>query len=579
MLRDTFVLSETGFTVFKKGILACVVSNLTLMAPVSVLFLASEMYVQHIFDAKQPLPDLLGFLVAIAAVLVAMFITQYLEYNLSYVAVYGESARKRISLSEHLRKLPLSFFGQRDLTDLTSIILKDCSDQERMFSHIMPRLFAVGITTGIIAIMLFIYHWELALAALWPVPLAILILLSTQKISGKKIQHKNACHLAMLDKLQEYIECNRELRSSNTNETYQTKLFNEIDNYEQARISLEYTFGVPVTSTTAFLRLGMASTVLLGSLLVISNQISLMVLFAFLLVVTRVYDPISVILAAIAELNDMKYSLNRMRELENHPTQEGSAHFEPSGHDICFEHVSFAYNKGTGTQVLDDISFTAPEGQVTALVGPSGSGKSTVAKLAARFWDIQSGTVRMGGVDISQIDPEVLLGHYSMVFQDVVLFDTSIMENIRIGKKDASDDEVRAAAAAAMCDEFALRLPDGYNTRIGENGSQLSGGERQRISIARALLKDAPIVLLDEATASLDVENETHVQEALSRLLAGKTVLVIAHRMRTVEHADKIVVLSDGTVSEQGSPQELLEQHGLFAHMVHLQKKSASWTL
>ena len=334
--------------------------------------------------------------------------------------------------------------------------------------------------------------------------------------------------------------------------------------------------GVFVNAASVIMRLGVATTILVGAQSILAGRIDFMLLFLFLLVITRVYAPFDQSLALIAEMFVSQVSADRMNEIYETPTAEGSETFAPKGHDIVFDHVSFAYDQ---KDVLRDVSFTAKEGEVTALVGPSGSGKSTCARLAARLWDVSKGAIRVGGVDISTIDPEALLRDYSMVFQDVVLFDDTVMENIRLGRRGASDEEVRAAARAANCEEFVRRLPKGYDTPIGENGARLSGGERQRISIARALLKDAPIVLLDEATASLDVENETKVQEALSRLLAGKTVLVIAHRMRTVEAADKIVVLADGKVAEQGSPSELMAKRGLFHRMVELQRQSAGWKL
>lgn len=578
MLRRALALTEEGYRSLKKGVAACVLANLVLMAPVAILFLVSAGFVNHLSDASSPLPSLGACSAVVAVALAAMYATQYLEYQTTYSVVYQESARKRVGIAERLRLLPLSFFGRRDLSDLTTIIMKDTSDQERLFSHVVPQLFGTGISTAVVAAALFAFDWRLAAAALWPIPVAVAALLLSARGQNRAIARRNEAALDLADGIQEFLECGRTIRSINQAGRFLDKLDGSVDAFEAAKLKSEFMVAIPVSGAQAFLKVGVATVILVGSFLVMSAQCDFLVFLAFLLVVTRVYDPVNVVLESIAELIDMLHNLGRMRELEEAKLQEGSTSFDPKGHAIAFENVSFSYAQD-GDKVLSGISFTAEEGQVTALVGPSGSGKSTVAKLAARFWDVDEGRVTLGGVDISTIDPETLLADYAEVFQDVVLFDASVKENIRIGRRDATDEEVFAAARAANCDEFAARLADGYDTMIGENGSKLSGGERQRISIARALLKDAKVVLLDEATASLDVENETQVQAALSRLLEGKTVLVIAHRMRTIEAADKIVVLSEGGIVEQGSPQELLARGGMFAHMVELQKETACWNI
>ncbi len=578
MLRKAFALTEEGYACLKKGAAACALANLALMAPVMVLYVCTEAFLGHLVDSAAALPGLAPYLAAVAAVLVVLFLTQLFEYDNTYSIVYAESARKRIFIAERLRRLPLSFFGKRDLSDLTAVIMKDCADQERIFSHIIPQLIGAGISTIVVAVMLLAFDWRLGLAALWPIPVAVCAMVLSTRYQDRGIRMKNDATLSYIDGLQEYIECAREIRSTNRMEAALSDLRERARRIERAKFACEIGVGVVVSSSQAFLRLGLATTVLVGSSLMLAGSTSLVVFFAYLLVVTRLYDPASVILASTAELIDLRHNLARMRAIEEQPIQEGALSFDPAGHDIEFSHVTFSYADDLGT-VLEDVSFTAKEGEVTALVGPSGGGKSTVAKLAARFWDVEGGRVLVGGIDISTIDPETLLADYAEVFQEVVLFDASVMENIRLGKMDATDEEVRAAAAAAMCDEFVERLPQGYDTPIGENGSRLSGGERQRISIARALLKDAPIVLLDEATASLDVENETQIQAALCELLRGKTVLVIAHRMRTVENADKVVVLSRGRVVEQGRPADLLAKNGMFARMVSLQKDAAGWGL
>ena len=563
---------------FMRGAGFCALANLMLMLPIVVLYFVASDFIRYLGEPAVGLPGMALYTVGIVAALAVMFITQMWEYRATYTVVYQESARKRIAIAERLRLLPLSFFGKRDLADLTSVIMKDCSDQERLFSHTMPQLFGMGASTLVFAVMMFAFDWRLAASALWPIPVALAALLLTARVQKSHTAKKNAASLSFVDGLQEYLECHREIRSLNKVSAFQGELDHCIDRFEREKIGAELAMGVAVCSAQGFLRLGIASVIVVGTMLLVAGRVDFLVFFVYLLAVTRVYDPINVILQAIAELMDMSLSLGRMRAIENEPIQTGHTSFEPQGYDVAFDDVGFAY--ADGEDVLDGVSFTAREGQVTALVGASGSGKSTAVKLASRFWDVSSGAVFVGGVDVSTVDPETLLSSFSEVFQDVVLFDDTVRENIRLGKKNATDEEVLAAAKAARCDEFVERLPNGYDTLIGENGGRLSSGERQRISIARALLKNAPIVLLDEATASLDVENETQVQAALSELLQGKTVLVIAHRMRTVDNADKIVVLEGGRVVEQGSPAELREKpEGRYRRMLELQRESAAWAL
>ena len=577
-IQDAFALTDQGMKDFMRGAGFCALANLMLMLPIVVLYFVASDFVRYLGEPAVGLPGMAPYVVGIVAALAVMFVTQMWEYRATYTVVYKESARKRIAIAERLRLLPLSFFGKRDLADLTSVIMKDCSDQERLFSHTMPQIFGMGASTLVFAAMMFAFDWRLAASALWPIPVALVALLLTARVQKSHTAKKNAASLSFVDGLQEYLECHREIRSLNKVGAFQSDLGRRIDRFEREKIGAELAMGVAVCSAQGFLRLGIASVIVVGTMLLVTGRVDFLVFFVYLLAVTRVYDPINVILQAVAELMDMSLSLKRMRAIENEPIQTGSTSFEPQGYDVAFDDVGFAY--ADGEDVLDGVSFTAREGQVTALVGASGSGKSTAAKLASRFWDVSSGAVFVGGVDVSTVDPETLLSSFSEVFQDVVLFDDTVRENIRLGKKNATDEEVLAAAKAARCDEFVERLPNGYDTLIGENGGRLSGGERQRISIARALLKNAPIVLLDEATASLDVENETQVQAALSELLQGKTVLVIAHRMRTVDNADKIVVLEGGRVVEQGSPAELREKpEGRYRRMLELQRESAAWAL
>lgn len=577
MLRDALALTEQGAKSLRRGAAVCALANVALMLPVGVFYLVTGEFLAHLEDLATPLPLLAPYLALIVAVLAVVFATQYWQYHATYSVVYQESARKRIGLAERLRVLPLSFFGKRDLADLTSVVMKDTADQERLFSHTMPQLFGTGASTAIVSVMLLVFDWRLALASLWPVPVAVIVLLATTRLQTAATRKKNAAALVLADGIQEYLESNREVRALNRTDDFLARLNGNVDAFERAKLASELTTGTAVSSTQTLLRLGTVTTILAGTALVAAGQCDLLVFFCFMLVVTRLYDPINLILQSTAELIDMRESLARMRAIEQEPAQVGSVDFAPQGHDIVFDGVSFSYENGE--PVLADVSFTAREGEVTALVGPSGSGKSTAAKLAARFWDVDAGRITVGGVDVAGVDPETLLTDYTEVFQDVVLFNGTVMENIRLGRREATDAEVLAAARAANCDEFVRKMAQGYDTPIGENGALLSGGERQRISIARAILKDAPIVLLDEATASLDVESESLVQEALSRLLVGKTVLVIAHRMRTVLGADHIVVLAEGRVAEEGTPAELLAADGLFARMVSLQGSAADWKL
>lgn len=570
-----YALTDQGVRNTKKGTFWTVIVNLVVMGGVSILYLVMSGFMGALTEGS-PLPGsaiVLGLLVLFALL---SFVTHLQQYKATYGLVYNEVKTTRLSLAERLRKLPLGYFGKRDLADLTETIMGDVNRMEHVWSHVLGYLYGAYISTAIIAVCLLVYDWRLAIACLWGVPVAFGLLFGSRKIAARNAERTKKAAVRVSDGIQEALENVREIRATNQEERYLNGLNQKIDEHERVTIQGELGTGLFVNAASVIMRLGVATTILVGANLILSGSIDFMLLFLFLLVITRVYAPFDQSLALIAEMFVSQVSADRMNEIYDTPTAEGAEKFEPKGHDIVFEHVGFSYDE---KEVLHDVSFTAKEGEVTALVGPSGSGKSTCARLAARLWDISKGVIRVGGVDISIIDPEVLLRDYSMVFQDVVLFDDTVMENIRLGKRGATDEEVRAAAKAANCDEFVHRLPQGYNTPIGENGAKLSGGERQRISIARALLKDAPIVLLDEATASLDVENETRVQGALSRLLVGKTVLVIAHRMRTVEAADKIIVLADGRVAEEGTPAELMNKNGLYHRMVDLQRQSAGWRL
>ena len=570
-----YALTDQGVKNTKKGAFWTVIVNLVVMGGMGILYLLMYGLMGTLTDGA-PLPGPALFLGLVIAFVILSFVTHLQQYHATYGLVYNEVKSTRLSLAERLRKLPLGYFGKRDLADLTETLMGDVNRMEHVWSHVLGYLYGAYISTSIIAVCLLVYDWRLAIACLWGVPVAFGLLFGTRKISARASERTKRAAVRVSDGIQEALENVREIRATNQEERYLAGLNQKIDDHEKVTIQGELSTGIFVNAASVIMRLGVATTILVGASLILSGQIDFMLLFLFLLVITRVYAPFDQSLALIAEMFVSQVSADRMNEIYDTPIAEGTERFQPKGHDIVFDHVGFAYDK---KKVLDGVSFTAREGEVTALVGPSGSGKSTCARLAARLWDVTEGSIKVGGVDISTVDPEALLTDYSMVFQDVVLFDDTVMENIRLGKRGATDQEVRAAAEAANCGEFIRRLPQGYDTPIGENGAKLSGGERQRISIARALLKNAPIVLLDEATASLDVENETKVQGALSRLLAGKTVLVIAHRMRTVAGADHIVVLENGRVAEQGTPAELMEKGGLYRRMVELQSHSAQWQL
>ena len=572
-LQKKYALSEQGAKDLIKGCLACVLQNLSLMFPVGLLYyMVSDLMNGGVSSGKIPF-YVAGCVVCIGLIL----LTTFFQYNATYFATYKESGIRRITLAEHLRKIPLSFFGKKDLADLTSTIMADCTFLEQSFSHFIPELAGSIISTILISIGLLFTDWRMALAALWVLPVAFAIVGFSAKIQENLNQKAMDVKMACADGIQECIETVRDLKANNAEQAYLKGLEKKIRAVEHRSILNEFGLAAFVVSASLVLKLGIATVALVGVVLLMQGSLSVLTFFMFLLVVSRLYDPLQGALQNLAAVISTRTNIARMNEILDHPIQQGSDRLSNQGYDIVFDHVGFAYN--TGETVLKDVSFTAKQGEVTALVGPSGGGKTTVSRLAARFWDINRGKITVGGMDVSRIDPETLLSLYSIVFQDVTLFDNTILENIRIGNKDATDEQVIAAAKLANVDEFAEKLPDGWHTNIGENGCELSGGERQRISIARAFLKNAPIILLDEATASLDVENETLIQTALSRLIADKTVLVIAHRMRTVAGADKIVVLSDGTVAEEGSPKDLEEKNGVYAHMVKLQTESQNWKL
>lgn len=573
LIQKATASSREGAVGLIKGIIACAFQNLAFMLPTGLLYYISV--------------DLLGggvhhnriwlYVFGCIICFVLIFITTYFQYNNTFFTTYTESGKRRIAIAERLRRLPLSFFGKKDLADLTSTIMADCEVLEKSCSHYVSGLFGSIISTTVIAISLLAFDVPCEIAALGVIPVSVLIVLLSYKVQDaaqtKNIKAKMEC----ADGIQEYIETLRDLKSNNADTRYLKGLKSKIKNVEKHQIFAELTTAVFVTSAGMVLKLGIATTALCGSARIVKGEIDIFTFFMFLLVASRLYDPMQAALQNLAAVIAMRANVGRMNEILNYPVQQGKRTLTNTGYDVVFDNVGFYYDNNE--PVLKNVSFTARQGEVTALVGPSGGGKTTVSRLAARFWDNQKGKITVGGMDISEIDPETLMELYSVVFQDVTLFNNTILENIRIGKKDATDEEVLNAARLANCDEFAEKLPDKWNTYIGENGCALSGGERQRISIARAFLKNAPIILLDEATASLDVENETAIQTALSKLIQNKTVLVIAHRMRTVSGSGKIVVLKDGVVAESGTPTELLEKNGIYAEMVKLQNESQCWRI
>ena len=571
-LQHKYALSEQGAKDMIKAFISATFSNIMLMLPVGMLYMLVKNYMEDTLEGKGIL-----FIVGCIICLLLIGITTYIQYNATFLSTYVESGVRRITLAEKLRKIPLSFFGKKDLSDLTSTIMADCATLETASSHWIPELIGACISTTLVAISLFFFDWRMALAALWVLPVAFIIVISSGNVQRHMVDSQMKLKMACADGIQECLETVRDLRANNAQAEYMEGLDTKIKAVEKHAIKTELTTAVFVSSAQMILKLGIATVALTGSILLVNGSLDILTFFMFLLLVSRLYDPMQISLQNLAAIISADVQCVRMDEILSHEVQTGTTELSNKGYDITFDHVGFAYNDREN--VLEDVSFTAKQGEVTALIGPSGGGKTTVSRLASRFWDINKGKITVGGMNISEVDPETLMSLYSIVFQDVTLFNNTIMENIRIGRQNATDEEVIAAAKLAHCEEFAEKMSNGWNTMIGENGSELSGGERQRISIARAFLKDAPIILLDEATASLDVDNETLIQEALSRLIKNKTVMIIAHRMRTVADADKIVVLKDGVVAEQGTPGELEKQNGIYHHMMETQMQAAGWNL
>lgn len=572
-IQKKYALSEKGAKDLVKASFACFLQNIAMMLPVMLL----TMSLYDLLNGQPLVQKLWIYIGGIVVCVVLIFLSSKYQYEAAYYTTYIESGLRRITLAERLRLLPLSFFGKKDLSDLTSVIMADCATLETAFSHFVPELIGSIASTVIISISLLFFDWRMALAVLWVLPISFGIVAFSSKVQKKLTNKAMSAKMACADGIQEAIERSQDLKSNNAEGTYLKGLDNKIRAVEKQAIKGEYTMAIFVVSAQLILKLGIVTVAILGSYLLLANTLTIPVFFIFLIIVSRIYDPLKISLEHLSAILGIRTNVDRMNEILEYPIQTGKKELSNQGVTVEFKNVGFGYNKKE--KVLKDVSFEAKQGEVTAFVGPSGGGKTTISRLTARFWDIHQGQILVGGMDIAKIDPETLLSLYSIVFQDVTLFDNTIMENIRIGRKDATDAEVIEAAKLANCDIFVHELPDGYNSFIGENGRELSGGERQRISIARAFLKDSPIILLDEATASLDAENEKLVQTALSRLIENKTVMVIAHRMRTVLQADRIVVLSEGEIIENDSPEKLLKVESEFKHMVDLQRESESWAI
>jgi len=573
-LKHKYALSTQGAKDMIRACICVTITNIALMMPAGILY----SLIKDLLEGTLSRERIPFYAVASVAVLLVIAVTNFIQYNATFLTTYRESGVRRTAIAEKLRKLPLSYFGKKNISDLTTNIMGDCAQIETASSHWIPELIGAVISVSIVGISLFFaFDFRMVLASFWVIPVAFIIIITASGAEKNAVRENSAVKMTMTDGIQECLESIRDLRANNAEERYMDELEGKIRNVEKMALITELKMAIYVNSAAIILKIGIGTTAVVGGALFAKGEISLLTFFMFLMLVARLYDPMQITLQNFAAIIACGIQCERLDEVLSTKIQTGEERLKNFGYDIVFDHVGFKYSDDT--DVLKDVSFTAKQGQVTALIGPSGGGKTTISRLAARFWDVNEGKITLGGEDISGIDPETLLKNYSIVFQDVTLFNSSVMENIRIGKEGATDEEVMEAARLANCQQFVELLPDKYNTRIGENGSELSGGERQRISIARAFLKDAPVVLLDEATASLDAENETAIQEALSRLIKNKTVLIIAHRMRTIANADKIVVLKDGVVAEQGSPEFLSGYDSIYSRMTKQQMIAQNWKM
>ena len=602
MLKRFFALSDAGMRNLRSSITLGVIINLFLMVPLGLSLYVLQYFLARIMQQGFQVPNVWAVSAAALAIIVVLFILEKLKYGRMYNGAYEEAANVRISLAESLRKLPLSYFGRQDLSYLTSTLLNDVTTIEEALSNVVPEMFSGIISILIAAGLLALLDWRMTIALFVCAFAGFFIVIGCRRLSEKKMKSVIVRKDSIYDSLQQMIENVKVLKSSDKKAEYVQKLKTDITEATGAALKSEASIGALMFGVAMFIRFGFPLVISYGAFLLAQGQIELLTYIVFLLVSCRIFDPLTTVFMLLAEFFYTLIAVERKQAIVNYPAQTGSETFNPNGYDISYDNVSFSYNestsKGSGgiggssddnsmadstannteEDTVRGISFTAKQGEITALVGHSGCGKSTIARLAARFWDASSGTVSVGGVDVSTVEPETLLGAFSIVFQDVVLFNDTVYNNILIGNRNATREQMLAAAKAAQCDSFIEKLPQGYDTEIGENGYTLSGGERQRLSIARALLKDAPIILLDEATAALDPENETLIQHAISTLIKNKTVIVIAHRLRTVETADKIIVLNKGTIAETGTHSELMEKDGIYREMYRLQRESDQWS-
>ena len=576
-LKKIFSLDDKGAKDLSSASMLTVLINIILIAINIPLYFFLYDTVIPVLNNMSPHYETVLYISYSLLLFIMLIVANYFQYNACYVSAYELSSNKRISIAETLRRLPLSFFGKKDLSDVATVIMSDTTMLETAFSHFVPQMIGSIISTTIIGISLLIFNFKMGLAIFWVVPVSFFLVIATKKFQDSFGIKSKSIQLSYLDKIQECIENVADIKSNNCKESHLLVMKDRLEKFENASIKGEFVIGILVNLAQMILRLGIGTSMIAGVYLLVSGDIDILFFLFSLMLVTRVFEPLSLALVNLAGTYMSLLSVARMKELENTKIQTGRESMNNDGYDIKFSNVSFSYH--TDQPVLDDISFVAKQGSITALIGPSGGGKSTALKLASRFWDIDSGSITIGGENISEIDPETLLENISIVFQDVVLFDNTVMENIRIGRKSATDEEVIEVAKKASCHDYITALPNGYNTLIGENGCNLSGGERQRLSIARALLKDAPIVLLDEATSSLDVKNEIAVQQAIANLTKNKTVVIVAHRMRTIIGADKIVLLKEGRISEMGTHKELIKQEGDYVNMIKLQMETINWQL
>ena len=579
--KESLMLTDKGYKDLKKAVAACTITNLSLMLPFTVTIqifaeLLKPMMAQEISWTK------MWFLFGCGVVsAILVFLASKNDYKKTYVTSYLEAENSRISVAERIRKLPMSFFNSKDLSELTTNIMADCSTTEHVLSHIIPQLSANAISITIICVMMALFDWRMALSVFITVPVALLVILGSKKTQARLSEKQVEAKLKASDQVQEYLEGIKVIKACGLDGSKFSALDDALRLMKKMAIKMEFITGTFVTGAQMILQAGVGLTVFIGTYLLTGGSIELIPMLMFFVIVVRIYGPVLVEFTLLPELFYHRIATKRMRTLMAVPVMDGEG-VKPLKHwNIDFENVSFGYNvdKSREDKVIKNLSVSIPSDAITALVGPSGCGKSTISRLIARFWDVNEGSVKIGGIDVKTLDPEHLMSYMSFVFQDVVLFNDTVYNNIRIGNMEATEEQVMEAAKAACCDGFISALPQGYETMLGENGSTLSGGERQRLSIARALLKNAPIVLLDEATASLDPENEALIQQAISRLIEGKTVIVIAHRLRTISGADKIIVLQEGRLAEEGTHEELMNNKGLYERLYRIQQESLGWSV